>query len=79
MVEQTIDYRSYLLRLWRVKEGDRDVWRASLQDPQSGERISFATVEALFAYLQEQLEKAQHKGSDVEAGVRIQPGPTPGE
>jgi hypothetical protein len=71
------DYYSYLLRLWRVKEGDRDLWRASLQDPQSGEWISFATVEALFAYLQEQLKKAPHKGGDVEAGARIEPGPVP--
>jgi len=71
------DYISYLLRLWRVKEEGRDVWRASLQDPQSGERISFATVEALFAYLQEQLEKASHREGDVEAGACGEPGPAP--
>jgi hypothetical protein len=79
MVEQTIDYRSYLLRLWRVKEGDRDVWRASLQDAQSGERISFATVEALFAFLEEQLEPTLDARGDVGAGARAKPGPTPGE
>ena len=73
------DYVSYLLRLWRVKEGDKDVWRASLQDPQSGERISFATVEALFAFLQEQLEGASDRGGDVEAGARAEPGPAPDE
>jgi len=77
MAEQTIDYRSYLLRLWRVKEGDRDVWRASLQDPQSGERISFATVEALFAFLEKQLGSTPDAREDVGAGARAGPGPVP--
>ena len=77
MAEQTIDYRSYLLRLWRVKEGDRDVWRASLQDPQSGERISFATVEALFAFLEKQLGSTPDAREDVGAGARDGPGPVP--
>jgi hypothetical protein len=73
------DYRSYLLRLWRVKEGGKDVWRASLQDPQSGKRVSFATVEALFAYLQEQLEGTSDREADVKAGARVEPGPAPGK
>jgi hypothetical protein len=79
MPNEATDYRSYLMRLWRVKEGDRDVWRASLQDPQSGERISFATIEALFAYLQEQLERAPDREGITEAGARAVPGPAPDE
>jgi hypothetical protein len=75
MADETIGYHSYLLRLWRAREGERDVWRASLQDPQSGERISFATAEALFAYLQEQLERTPNGEGDVEAGARTEPGP----
>jgi len=55
------------------------VWRASLQDPQSGERISFTTVEALFAFLEEQLEPTLDARGDVGAGARAKPGPTPGE
>jgi hypothetical protein len=77
VADETIGYRSYLLRLWRVKVGGRDLWRASLQDPQSGERISFATVEALFAYLQEQLEETPSGEGDVETGARAEPGPVP--
>jgi hypothetical protein len=76
MADETVDYRSYLLRLWCAREGESDVWRASLQDPQSGERVSFATVEALFAYLQEQLERASGREGDAEAGARAEPGPT---
>jgi hypothetical protein len=64
MADEAVDYRSYLLRLWRVREGERDVWRASLQDPQSGERISFSTLDALFAFLQEQLESGLGTGCD---------------
>jgi hypothetical protein len=49
------DYLSYLLRLWRVsKEGA--VWRASLESPQTGERIGFASLDELFAFLREQAD-----------------------
>jgi len=53
------DYLSYLLRLWRVCErGPPDwqapIWRASLQSPQTGKRVSFATLDDLFAFLREQ-------------------------
>ena len=48
---QSADYLSYLLRLWRVRERGTSVWRGSLQSPQSGERVSFATLDELLAYL----------------------------
>ena len=48
-------YRSYLLRLWCGDALDR-CWRASLEDPRTGERIGFASLELLFAYLMEQVE-----------------------
>ena len=44
-----IDYHAGLLRLWRVGAGG--AWRASLQDAESGERIGFADLDHLFAYL----------------------------
>ena len=44
------DYRSYLLRLWRAKEGEEG-WRASLESGQTGERKGFATLDALFDYV----------------------------
>jgi hypothetical protein len=48
-------YRSYLLRLWRADTLDSG-WRASLEDPRSGERIGFPCLEQLFAYLMGQVE-----------------------
>jgi hypothetical protein len=48
------DYLSFLLRLWHVGDGDRQtLWRASLQDSLTGERVSFATLEELFAFLRQ--------------------------
>jgi hypothetical protein len=41
--------RSYLLRLWR--DGPDGAWRASLRDAESGERLGFADLDHLFAYL----------------------------
>jgi hypothetical protein len=47
------DYQSYLLRLWRAKEGEEG-WRASLESAQTGERKGFATLDALFGYVRSQ-------------------------
>jgi hypothetical protein len=47
------DYLSYLLRLWRVGK-EEAVWRASLESPHTGERIGFASLDELFAFLREQ-------------------------
>jgi len=47
------DYLSYLLRLWRVGK-ENAVWRASLESPHTGERIGFASLDELFAFLRQQ-------------------------
>lgn len=44
-------YLSYLLRLWKADDGDKPTWRASLEGAESGKRIGFADLAALFAYL----------------------------
>ena len=43
------DYHAGLLRLWR--DGPSGPWHASLQDAETGERIGFADLDRLFAYL----------------------------
>ena len=50
------DYHAGLLRLWR--DGAGGAWRASLQDAESGERLGFADLERLFAYLRRLTEDA---------------------
>ena len=56
---------SYLLRLWRT-EGLRDFeWRASLENPETGERIGFANLEQLFVYLMDLTEGIGVYGSSA--------------
>jgi hypothetical protein len=51
-----LDYASYLLRLWR-EDSDDHVWRASLEDPLTGERMGFGSLQALFHFLQRESEE----------------------
>ncbi len=46
-----IFYFSYLLRVWRVVRDDELVWMASLEDPRTGKRQSFTSLEDLYAFL----------------------------
>ncbi len=50
-------YLSYLLRLWETSDGEREVWRASVERPGTGERQSFADVQALFEFLQREMRE----------------------
>jgi hypothetical protein len=56
MSTEPLAYQSYLLRLWRAPGGDEQPWRASLQDPLTGERQGFADLEALVAYLRDEID-----------------------
>ena len=53
MTMQRMGYQAYMLRLWLVDGGDRGAWRASLEDPNTGERQAFPSLPALFAFLEE--------------------------
>ena len=44
-------YLSYLLRLWQAGTGPEMVWRASLQDPHTGELRGFRSLEDLVEFL----------------------------
>ena len=55
VAKQSVDYFSYLLRLWRT--GKESAWKASLEDPQTGERRGFGSLEALVHFLQQQLSE----------------------
>ena len=53
---QPIHKSSYILRLWSVEQSQAVDWRASLEIPETGKRIGFASLELLFAYLIEVVE-----------------------
>ena len=63
------DYQSYLLRLWRAKEG-AEGWRASLESAQTGERKGFATLDALFDYVRSRTRVALSECSRGEGDAR---------
>ena len=45
-------YVAYMLRLWHAGSlGGQPVWRASLENPHTGERLAFGDTRALFAFL----------------------------
>ncbi len=50
-------YVSFMLRLWRAGNDGKPVWRASLEDPHTGERLGFASPGELFAYLETRIEE----------------------
>jgi hypothetical protein len=58
------EYVAYLLRLWRVKTGGEETWRASLEDPHTGERLGFAGFEEMLSFLQKQTNQGPnvHRG-----------------
>ncbi len=55
-------YLAYLLRLWSDGARDGVGWRASLEHPHTGERLGFASLEWLFAFLEEQMAELTEEG-----------------
>jgi hypothetical protein len=53
MVSQQQRYLAYMLRLWQVG-GDKMVWRASLENAHTGARQGFASLNALFVFLEDE-------------------------
>jgi hypothetical protein len=64
MANQQIDYVSYLLRLWRVREEERYVWHASLENTTTSQRRGFANLDELFQFLREQTTLRRNASRD---------------
>lgn len=60
----TEDYYAYLLRLWR--EAGETHWRASLENPSTGKRLGFATLDRLVKYLNAQTDEQGFGREDQE-------------
>ena len=48
-------YLAYLVRFWDASTTGTSLWHASVEDPQTGQRRGFATLESLCAFFAEQL------------------------
>ena len=64
MSEQEPRHILYLLRLWQTKSGGELVWRASLESPSAGERTGFTSLQALFAFLQQETGVVADSGGE---------------
>jgi len=54
-------YHSFLLRLWFVKQNGKFSWRASLENPLTGQQQFFDCFEDLFAFFQELKKNHEEK------------------
>jgi hypothetical protein len=60
-------YRSYVLTFWEERSRDPDipvVWRFSLQDPRTGQRHGFASLEEMVGFLRTELASNQDGPAD---------------
>jgi hypothetical protein len=62
-------YFSYLLRVWRVVREEELIWMASLEDPRTGKRQSFTSLEDLYAFL---LKDIRHITAETAAEKRAE-------
>ncbi|MCL4489180.1 MAG: hypothetical protein M1570_13770 [Chloroflexi bacterium] len=66
MAKQPHPYWAFMLRLWQVRSGSAVAWRASLEDPHTGERKGFADLESLLAFLQERTAGGSGSASPID-------------
>ena len=65
---------SYLLRVWTVDQNGTQIWRASLESPQTGERLGFPDLHALFAFLHQQTSTTSEPNTSRSASDEPRPG-----
>jgi hypothetical protein len=61
------DYRSYLLRLYRVRVGGESYWRASLHSPHGGKTLHFCRLRELVTFLEQEGDLADGVGAQGQA------------
>ena len=68
MTELQGHYSSYLLRLWQTASGGELVYRASLENARTGERVGFSNLDDLFDYLRAQAGLVPEAERDASGG-----------
>ena len=70
MTPGKLQYLSFLLRLWPVGHNGSETWRASLENPHTGERRTFSSITLLINFLTEQTqaEYDENQSSDRNEG-----------
>ena len=67
-MEEDSRYYSYLLRIWLAGDRDPPTWRASLEDTHTGERLGFASLQALCQYLEQKTGVQSEKIRSIRKG-----------
>ncbi len=71
------DYKSYLLRLWQAQTAAGVAWRASLEEPHSGTRLGFSSLQRLHEFLLDQTAAEAHQTTTpatIDAAAPMEPG-----
>jgi hypothetical protein len=55
---------AYMLRIWRATDKGQVTWRASLEDPTTGDRQGFANLDRLISYLETQMAPESSEDAD---------------
>jgi hypothetical protein len=64
MVAESSRYKSFLLTIWEERSKDprtETSWRFSLEDPHSGKRRGFSSLQALVEALREEIDPPHEK------------------
>lgn len=61
-------YFSYMLRMWLSLEAQNPIWRASLENPHTGERLTFKNLDRLFTFLEDQCTAKDSDKAEGKAG-----------
>ena len=69
MSEEPRPYIAYLLRLWQVPGAGPLVWRASLEDPHTGVRSGFGSLNHLVAFLRAETGDVGSSPEDTQGSV----------
>jgi hypothetical protein len=67
VLDKPPSYRTYLIRCWEERSRDTmhpTVWRFSLEDPHTGRRRGFASLEDMLAFLKGELAASRDRGTD---------------
>ena len=57
-------YFAWMLRITRIGSGENHVWRASLEDPHTRERVGFDSKEALYEHIQHCIDTSDPNHAD---------------
>jgi hypothetical protein len=71
MSKEPSRYHAYLLRLWQVRDSGHVIWRASLENAQTNERVGFSTLDALCDYLQRMAPAPDEDGGEPDEDAAI--------